>query len=143
LFWKKEGTQWLCRTMFDEVPLPLDWPVYVSHAEASAYSRWAGKSLPTEASGSVPPTARLTETQESTRGATAAPNAKLGNFDFHHWDPAPVNSFPEGQSAFGVHDLLGNGWEWTSTVFGPFPISSHFRFTAGTRLIFSMASISS
>ena len=35
--------------MFDEIPLPLDWPVYLSHAEASAYARWAGKKLPTEA----------------------------------------------------------------------------------------------
>ena len=35
--------------MFDEVPLPLDWPVYVSHAEAAAYARWAGKELPSEA----------------------------------------------------------------------------------------------
>ncbi len=26
-----------------------------------------------------------------------------------------------GDSAFGVSQLLGNGWEWTSTVFGPFP----------------------
>ena len=33
------------RTMFEDVPLPLDWPVYVSHAEASAYARWAGKAL--------------------------------------------------------------------------------------------------
>ena len=40
--------RWLYRSMFEEIPLPLDWPVYVSHAEASAYARWAGKSLPTE-----------------------------------------------------------------------------------------------
>jgi formylglycine-generating enzyme required for sulfatase activity len=43
----------------------------------------------------------------------------------------PVNSFPEGQSAFGVHDLLGNGWEWTSTVFGPFPGFEPFTFYRG------------
>ena len=46
LFWKKDGNRWLYRTMFDEVPLEeaaLDWPVYVSQAEASAYARWAGK----------------------------------------------------------------------------------------------------
>ena len=46
---EENGDQWLWRGMFDEMPLPLDWPVYVSHAEASAYARWAGKSLPTEA----------------------------------------------------------------------------------------------
>src|ERR1700691_237290 len=48
-FWKREGADWLYRTMFDDVPLPLDWPVYVSQAEAKAYAKWAGKSLPTEA----------------------------------------------------------------------------------------------
>ena len=48
VFWRKSNEGWLYRTMFEEIPLPLDWPVYVSHAEASAYARWAGKSLPTE-----------------------------------------------------------------------------------------------
>ncbi len=45
----RRSSHWLWATMFDEVPLPLDWPVYVSQAEAAAYARWAGKSLPTEA----------------------------------------------------------------------------------------------
>ena len=44
-FWKRTGDQWLYRTMFNEVPLPVDWPVYVSQAEAKAYASWAGKSL--------------------------------------------------------------------------------------------------
>src|ERR1700733_6944596 len=48
-FWRLEGDQWMYRTMFEDVPLPLDWPVYVSQAEAKAYAGWAGKSLPTEA----------------------------------------------------------------------------------------------
>jgi formylglycine-generating enzyme required for sulfatase activity len=43
-----------------------------------------------------------------------------GNFDFNRWDPEPVGAHPEGASAFGVHDLIGNGWEWTATTFGPF-----------------------
>ncbi len=47
VFWKKTGDHWLYRTMVDEVPLPLDWPVYVSHAEARAYAQWTGKALPT------------------------------------------------------------------------------------------------
>jgi gamma-glutamyl hercynylcysteine S-oxide synthase len=130
-FWKRDGNRWLWRTMFDEVPLPLDWPVYVSHAEAAAYARWAGKSLPTEG-----------EWQRAAYGASDgderlypwgnhAPTSRLGNFDFHRWDPAPVHSFPRGQSAFGVHDLLGNGWEWTSTVFAPFPAFKPFPFYRG------------
>ena len=48
-FWRRSGDAWRYRAMFDEIPLPSDWPVYVSHAEASAYARWAGKKLPTEA----------------------------------------------------------------------------------------------
>ena len=36
-------------------------------------------------------------------------------------DPVPVGSFPRGQSAWGVHDLVGNGWEWTGSVFEGFP----------------------
>ena len=46
---------------------------------------------------------------------------QTGNFDFANWDPVPVGSYPSGASAWGVHDLVGNGWEWTSTVFAPFP----------------------
>ncbi len=121
VFWKKSGDGWLYRTMFEEIPLPLDWPVYVSHAEASAYARWAGKALPTEEQWhrAAYGTAEWRE-RACIRGASEAPSPNLGNFDFERWDPAPVNAFPQGQSAFGVEGMLGNGWEWTSTVFAPF-----------------------
>jgi ergothioneine biosynthesis protein EgtB len=134
-FWKKTGDRWLYRTMFDEVPLPLDWPVYVSQAEASAYARWAGKSLPTEAEWHR---AAYGTAGESERiylcpypWGSEAPGPTFGNFDFHRWDPTPVNAFPEGQSAFGIDDILGNGWEWTSTVFAPFPGFEPFPFYRG------------
>jgi ergothioneine biosynthesis protein EgtB len=48
-FWLRQDAQWFWRSMFRPVPLPPHWPVYVSHAEASAYARWAGRMLPTEA----------------------------------------------------------------------------------------------
>jgi ergothioneine biosynthesis protein EgtB len=131
LFWKQQGSHWFCRTMFNEVPLPLDWPVYVSHAEAMAYSRWAGKSLPTEAEWQRAACGTLDGQTRAYPWGNEAPKPSLGNFDFHRWDPAPVNSFPEGQSAFGIHDMLGNGWEWTSTVFGPFPGFEPFPFYRG------------
>ena len=136
VFWRKAGDRWLYRTMFDEVPLPLDWPVYVSHAEASAYARWAGKSLPTEAEWHQAAHGTPAEGERIFSWGSEAPNirsdkARLGNFDFHRWDPAPVNGFPEGRSAFGVDDMLGNGWEWTSTVFAPFPGFKPFPFYRG------------
>jgi formylglycine-generating enzyme required for sulfatase activity len=117
--------------MFNEVPLPLDWPVYVSHAEATAYSRWAGESLPTEAEWQWAAHGTLDGQTRAYPWGNEAPKSRLGNFDFHRWDPVPVNSFPEGQSAFGIHDMVGNGWEWTSTVFGPFPGFEPFPFYRG------------
>jgi gamma-glutamyl hercynylcysteine S-oxide synthase len=104
LFWERHDGQWYWRGMFDLIPLPAGWPVYVTHAEATAYARWRRARLPTEA-----------EFQR------AADRSQPGVCDFESWDPAPVGSRPHGGSVWGVEDLFGNGWEWTSTVFGPFP----------------------
>src|SRR4030095_7772052 len=49
LFWEEHRGVWFWRGMWDLIPLPMAWPVYVSHAEASAYARWKGRRLPTEA----------------------------------------------------------------------------------------------
>jgi iron(II)-dependent oxidoreductase len=131
VFWTKAGDRWLYRGMFEEIPLPLDWPVYVSHAEAMAYARWAGKSLPTEPQWHRAAYGTMDGTERIYPWGSEAPNPTLGNFDFDHWNPTPVNAFPAGGSAFGVHDMLGNGWEWTSTVFGPFPGFEPFPFYPG------------
>jgi iron(II)-dependent oxidoreductase len=130
-FWKKIEDRWHCRTMFDEVPLPLEWPVYVSHAEASAYARWAGKSLPTEAQWHRAAYGTADGSERPYPWGRETPAARFGNFDFHAWDPFPAGSFPLGRSAFGVSDLLGNGWEWTSTVFAPLPGFQPFPFYPG------------
>jgi ergothioneine biosynthesis protein EgtB len=130
-FWKNDGSRWLWRTMTGEVPLPLEWPVYVSHAEASACAHWAGKSLPTEAEWQRAAYGVVDGGARDYPWGSNAPNSELGNFDFHRWDPASVNAFPEGQSAFGVYDMLGNGWEWTSTAFGPLPGFEPFPFYRG------------
>src|SRR5207247_6179473 len=49
LFWEADGRDWFWRGMFDRLPLPLSWPVYVSLAEANAYARWRGTRLVSEA----------------------------------------------------------------------------------------------
>ena len=121
LFWERSGADWRWRGFFETLPLPSDWPVWVTRDEAAAYARWRGWRLPTEA-----------EFHRATYGAPdgserphpwgkAPPDETRGNFDFRHWDPVPVGSYPAGASAWGVHDLVGNGWEWTSTSFEGFP----------------------
>jgi gamma-glutamyl hercynylcysteine S-oxide synthase len=129
-FWRQQNGFWLLRTMFDEIPLPLEWPVYVSHAEAAAYARWAGKSLPSEAQWQR---AAWASGEQQGIGAGLSPVRALreGNFNFRRWDPSPVGADVVGPSGFGVRGMVGNGWEWTSTLFGPLPGFKPFPFYLG------------
>jgi len=130
-FWKRDGNLWLYRAMFGEIRLPLDCPVYVSHAEATAYAKWLGRQLPTEAQFHRAAYGAPDGTERSYPWGEESPSAHHGNFNFHRWDPAPVGSHPAGASAFGVLDLLGNGWEWTRTIFAPFPGFAPYPFYPG------------
>ena len=121
-FWVSRSGRWFYRGMFEEIPLPLDWPVYVSQDQAAAYAAWAGKRLPTEAEYQL---AAFGSGDETDLGLDPARD----NFDFHEWDPVPVNASRENK--FGVVQLVGNGWEWTSTVFQPFPGFEPFSFYPG------------
>ena len=121
LFWEHHDGRWFWRGMFALVPLPPAWPVYVTYAEASAFARWRGHRLPSEA-----------EFQRAAYGEAAGRDA-----DFHgvthlrrritvsststRGIPEPAGTHPAGRSAWGIDDLVGNGWNWTSTAFAPFP----------------------
>lgn len=109
-FWRRQNDAWFWLSMFDDISLPLDWPVYVSHAEASAYARWAGRTLPTEA-----------QWQRACFGAEdiAAIAEVTGNAPC--FDPLAVDD-PKlvTPGPFPVIGMRGNGWEWTSSVFAPF-----------------------
>jgi len=130
-FWIPCGDSWRYRTMFDEISMPLDWPVYVSHDEASAYARWAGKELPSEAEWHRAACGTRSGSERAYPWGSDAPAARHGNFDFERWDPVSAGSYPEGNSDFGVADLVGNGWEWTRTPFAPFPGFQPFSFYPG------------
>ncbi len=130
-FWVRRESDWLYRAMFAEIDLPLDWPVYVSHAEASAYARYRGRALPTEAQYHRAAFGTPDGEENLFPWGHGAPEEAPGNFDFRRWDPAPVGAHPGGNSAFGVADLVGNGWDWTSTLFGPFEGFQPFPFYRG------------
>jgi len=121
LLWVERAAGWHYRGMFAEAPLNIAWPVFVSHAEAQAYARWRGLSLPTEAQFHRAAYGAPSGDEHAYPWGDAPPSAERGVFGFSAWDPAPAGSHPSGDSAFGVADLVGNGWEWTSTPFAPFP----------------------
>ena len=95
------ASEWYWRGMFDLVPLPLAWPVYVSQAEASAYARWRGARLPTEAEFQRAAYGSPDGERRAPVGRRAEPDATRGVFDFASWDPEPAGSHPNGCERLG------------------------------------------
>jgi formylglycine-generating enzyme required for sulfatase activity len=119
-FWIERDGELLLRTTYAEIPLPASWPVYVTHDQATAFAAWSGARLPTEAEYHRAAYGTPAGDERAFPWGDAPADATRGNFDFRRFDPEPIGSSPSGASAFGVHDLIGNGWEWTATPFGPF-----------------------
>ncbi|MBV9277755.1 MAG: SUMF1/EgtB/PvdO family nonheme iron enzyme, partial [Candidatus Eremiobacteraeota bacterium] len=133
-FWTKRDGEWRLRAAFEELPLPKSWPVYVTHRMAEAYVEWKGMQLPSESQYHRAAFGTPSGEERAFPWGTEAPEARFGNFNFERYDPEPVDAHPDGASAWGVYDLIGNGWEWTSTIFGPFdgfrPMASYPQYSA-------------
>src|SRR6185295_4872918 len=89
-FWERVGGRWYWRGLFERIPLPATWPVYVSHAEASAYARWRGRRLPTEAEYQRAAYGSPEDDDRSFPWGEAAPTPAHGVFDFTSWEPQPA-----------------------------------------------------
>jgi iron(II)-dependent oxidoreductase len=133
-FWEEDGGVWFWRAMFERVLLPMNWPVYVTWAEANAYARWRGRSLPSEAEFHRAAYGTPEGIDRAYPWGDDMPRRAPANFDFLRWDPEPVGVRADSASAFGVFDLVGNGWEWTRDVFEPFdgftPMASYPEYSA-------------
>ncbi|MFF1695605.1 ergothioneine biosynthesis protein EgtB [Streptomyces sp. NPDC058257] len=123
LFWRREDGQWLRRHFGTVEVVPPDEPVlHVSWYEADAYARWAGRRLPSEeewekAARHDPASDRSTRYP----WGDADPTPERANLGQRHLRPAPVGSYPAGESPLGVRQLIGDVWEWTSSDFLPYP----------------------
>jgi ergothioneine biosynthesis protein EgtB len=125
LYWSRAAAdgRWDLQGMFEVTPLPQDHPVTgVSWHEASAYARFAGKRLPTEAEWEKAAAWDTdTETRRRFSWGDEPATPELANYANHNWGTTSVGAHPEGRSAYGCFDMTGNVWEWTASVFAPYP----------------------
>ena len=127
--WQRGADGWEVDWFDRRVALaPYQPVIHVNFHEAEAYCRWAGRRLPTEAEWEV-----AASRAPGDDGRALAPGKRLypwgeeppgpeqANLDGLRLDCADVAAFPAGDSAFGCRQMLGNVWEWTASIFAPFP----------------------
>ena len=121
-FWTRDGGDWVVRKFGRTVAVEPDEPVqHVCYHEADAFARWAGKRLPTEIEWEKAASWGADKRKRRFPWGDDEPSDRHANLGQRYFGPAPVGAYPEGVSAYGAHQMIGDVWEWTSSDFQPYP----------------------
>ena len=126
VYWRKNGNGSWLRRHFDqwyslEPHLPI---IHVNWYEANAYCRWAKRRLPTEVEWEIAASADPVDLAQPKRlfpWGSESPHFSRAHTDWQTMGCIDVGAFPNGDSAFGCRQMIGNVWEWTSSMFLPYP----------------------
>jgi len=130
LYWRLDaGGEWERRDFDRWVPLePRRAVIHVCWYEADAFARYQGRRLPTEleweVAAAAEPTADgrgLAPTKRTYPWGSDPPTPEHANLDWAAMGTLDVDALPDGASAFGCRQMIGNVWEWTADTFAPYP----------------------
>lgn len=125
-WWAKnwEGKEWAVPSGQETVPV-----TYVTYQDARNFARWGGMRLMTEV-----------EFQRAGRGKGEGVHPwgddpidkeRAATSESRLSAPLKVGSLPKGATESGIHDLVGNVWEWTSSPFSAYPKYKDFSIEIG------------
>jgi ergothioneine biosynthesis protein EgtB len=126
MYWELHDGEWMIRDFSGVHPAVSKGNEPVSHVsffEASAYAKWAGKRLPTEAEWEKAACfdSEKDERREFPWGQEAPDTLTANLFESGIWGPAPIGALPEGQNILECHQMIGDVWEWTTSDYVPYP----------------------
>ena len=122
-WWRDASGAWYVRRYDQHVTLdPHAAIIHVNWHEANAYCAWAGRRLPTEAEWELAAGGGADGTPKRRfPWGDSEPTAERANIDFRGRGTIDVRALPDGDSPYGIRQMIGNAWEWTSTNLAPYP----------------------